>query len=744
MFKEKLRKSIRFKFLIVISLVLFLSTFVLSTVIALNERKMLRHALMTKGQGLASYLAKISPDSLIMEDRIQLDLFVNEANKDDDIIYTIIKDAKGNILTTQYASINYHQTRLKAVLSGLSRDSELQDIITAIKKDETATEFSTPILSGANTIGTVTIAMSEYQIRRQTAKTILFVFLLNAIGAFVLGIVLFIVSRKIILDPIAELANAASHLAKRELSTRVKVKTTGEIQNLVDSFNQMAENLEKTTVSKDYIDNIIKSMIDTLIVVSPKGKILRLNTAACTLLGYEEKELIGQPIETIFEKRDCPKLADIVANGSASNIETSYIAKDRKIPVLFSASAMYDSDNIIQGIVCMAQDITKHKALEAQLIHAQKMETVGTLAGGVAHDFNNVLTAIIGYGHLLSMQMKDDDPLKHNVSQILVSADRAANLTRELLSFSRKQIVTLHPVNLNELINKAGELLLRLLGDDIELKEILTDKKLIVMGDNAYIEQVLMNLCTNARDAMLGGGLLTIATELVEIDKEFNSAHGYGKEGKYALISVTDTGIGMDEKIKQRIFEPFFTTKEVGKGTGLGLSTVYGVIKQHNGYINCYTEIGKGTTFKIYLPLTESAVNEMQLSEDVAMTGGTETVLIADDNEEVRQFMESILKKFGYKVITSIDGEDAIKKFTENKDKIQLLLLDVVMPKKNGREAYEEIQLIKPDIKALFTSGYTANVIHKKGVIEEGLNFISKPSSPKELLNKVREILDKK
>ncbi len=744
--KEKFRESIRLRFLVVISLILFFSSIVMSTVIVLNERKILKHALMTKGQGLALYLAKISSDHLIMKDSIQLDFFVNEVNKDEDIAYTVIKDSQENIITTQYASINYRQPRLKAILSDLSKDSELQDIITSIKKMEHITEFSTPVLSGTNTVGTVSIAVSEYKVRQQTAKTMLFILMLNALGALVLGIVLFIFSEKTILKPIAELADAASHLAKRELSTRVNVKTKGEVQMLVDSFNRMAEALEKTTVSKDYVDNIIESMIDTLIVISQRGNITRANAAACALLGYEERELLGQPIEMILDKKDTLNLDNFNREGYLKNIETFYIAKDRKkIPVLFSASAMYDSENTVRAIVCMAQDITQHKALEAQLLHSQKMETVGTFAGGIAHDFNNILTAITGYAHLLAMQMKDDDPLKHNTSQIIASAERAANLTRELLAFSRKQIIALNPVDLNELVGKSGDILSRLIGEDIELKKILTDKKLIVIGDASYIEQVLMNLTTNARDAMPRGGSLTISTDLVKIDKEYVSVHGYGKVGAYALMSVTDTGTGMDEKIKSRIFEPFFTTKETGKGTGLGLSTVYGIIKQHNGYINCYSEPGKGTTFKIYLPLIESAAeNVTELPENIDMKSRGETILIADDNEKVREFFESILTRSGYKAITATNGEEAIKKFTENKNTIQLLLLDVVMPKKNGREVYEEIKLIKPEIKVLFTSGHTADIIHKKDTVEKELEFISKPAVPQELLKKIREILDEK
>jgi CheY-like chemotaxis protein len=262
------------------------------------------------------------------------------------------------------------------------------------------------------------------------------------------------------------------------------------------------------------------------------------------------------------------------------------------------------------------------------------------------------------------------------------------------------------------------------------------------MADSGQIEQVLMNLATNARDAMPHGGLLTIETELVELDEQYIKTHAVEAPGMYARISVTDTGIGMDEKTRERIFEPFFTTKEMGRGTGLGLAIVYGIIKQHNGYINVYSEPGKGTTFRIYIPLIKPEFKEVESMVLSAPKGGTETILIAEDDTEVRRITKEVLENFGYKVIEAVNGVDAINKFIENKDRIRLLLFDLIMPKKNGREAYEEIRKIMPDIKVLFTSGYPADIIHEKGVLEEGINFISKPVSPDDLLRKVREVLD--
>ena len=377
----------------------------------------------------------------------------------------------------------------------------------------------------------------------------------------------------------------------------------------------------------------------------------------------------------------------------------------------------------------------------------QKMDAIGQLAGGIAHDFNNILTAIVGYGHIALMKMAADDPQRLNIEHMLKAADRAARLTQNLLVLSRKQIMDRKPVDLNEIIRTVEKLLLRIIGEDIKVETILHEGAVDVFADSGQIEQVLMNLATNARDAMQElRRTFTIATEVIDIDDEFVKIHGYGKPGAYALITATDTGTGMDEATRERIFEPFFTTKEFGKGTGLGLSIVYGIIKQHDGYINCYSEINRGTTFKIYLPVFKiAAVREAKPAETAGIppARGTETILLAEDEESVRRLIRDVLKESGYKVIETVDGEEAVSKFMENKDTIDLLLLDVVMPKMSGKEAYEIIKKVKPDIKLLMTSGYSADFISKKGIIEEGLNFLAKPMSPANLLKKVREALDK-
>ncbi len=380
--------------------------------------------------------------------------------------------------------------------------------------------------------------------------------------------------------------------------------------------------------------------------------------------------------------------------------------------------------------------------LEEQLRNAQKMEAIGTLAGGIAHDFNNILTAIIGYGNILQMQIDSKSPLRDKVEPILDAAQRAANLTQGLLTFSRKQLIEPRPVNINESVAGIQKLLTRLIREDIEIRVSLAEEELVVMANPGQIEQALMNLVTNARDAMPDGGVLRIATESVELPADFFKARDHEMPAPYALLSVADTGTGMDKKTMEKIFEPFYTKKEVGKGTGLGLSMVYGIIKQHEGYIDVSSKPGEGTTFRIYLPLTGPRAEEKESATPAPPKRGCESVLIAEDNESVRMLSKEILERYGYDVIEAVDGDDAIRKYKENKEKIQILLLDVVMPKKNGKEVYEEIVKIRPDIKKLFMSGYTSDIIHEQGIIDEGIHIIYKPLSPEVLLQKVRQVLD--
>lgn len=403
----------------------------------------------------------------------------------------------------------------------------------------------------------------------------------------------------------------------------------------------------------------------------------------------------------------------------------------------------FDGNNNIAGVIHVVRDITEKKRLEEQLRESQKMEAIGHLAGGIAHDFNNMLSAVKGSAYLIRKRIGRDDPVMPFVEQILEASDKATSLVRGLLAYSRRQIINTRPVNVNEIIAKAERLLLRLIGEDIEITTDLGERDLMVMADSTQIEQVLINLAANARDAMPEGGRLMISTEAVRLDRMLMSAYGLQKPGEYSCISVSDNGVGIDKDLISNIFEPFFTTKEVGAGTGLGLSIVYGIIKQHEGHITVHSEKGEGTTFRIYLPLIAHEREEWFPEPERHFAGGTETVLLAEDEGVVRKISRDILEDAGYRVIEAVDGDDALAKFSEYKDRIQVVVLDVIMPKRNGKEVCEKIREMKPDMKVLFTSGYSDDIISKKGILEQGIYFASKPGYPEELLFKIREVLNR-
>jgi PAS domain S-box-containing protein len=505
-------------------------------------------------------------------------------------------------------------------------------------------------------------------------------------------------------------------------------------------------NLEKQLSSvKDRYRKLYDDAPDMMHSCDRTGKIIICNKTEANALGYAPEELVGRPQADIIapDERDAciGKMASMMNTGFYEG-ERTLIAKDgRRIPVFVRAKAMYDENGAFLMTDAILRDITEKKNLEAQLLQAQKMEAVGLLAGGVAHDFNNVLTAVVGYGTLL-LAHTERDPVAHTyVERVLSAAERATNLTRSLLAFSRKQIINPRPVRLGEMVTNLEKILTKVIGEDIELRVFVSPHEASVMADTGQIDQALMNLATNARDAMPEGGVLIIETELVEFDEDYVRRHAFAEPGKYMLISMTDTGQGIDAKTREKIFEPFFTTKDVGKGTGLGLSMVYGIVKQHNGHINVYSEPGKGTTFKIYFPVVQQEAEQIETVVLPPVVGGSETILIAEDAVIVSDLAKNILDEFGYRVIVAKNGLEAVELYKANPG-VALLILDVVMPGKNGKETFAEIRSMRSDMKAIFMSGYTANIIHKKGILDVGTEFISKPFSPGAFLRKVREVLD--
>jgi len=477
---------------------------------------------------------------------------------------------------------------------------------------------------------------------------------------------------------------------------------------------------------------------DCILILDPEYRILRCNAATVRFLEIPEEQIVGRRCCDFFHDDQLPALCP-AARSLVEKKNQSTILEIRGKTCLVAADPIFDASGKVVRLVHTISDITEQRRLELQLLQAQKMEAVGTLAGGVAHDFNNVLSAIIGYASLLEMKTEPGDPRYQYVKNILASTERAASLTKSLLSFSRKQAALLKPVSLNEIVSGFQKILARLIGEDIAFTIACYPGDLVVEADQGQIEQVLMNLVANARDAMPQGGRLQLSTERVTFDRE----SGEIGRGTYAVIAISDSGHGMDKKVQEHLFEPFFTTKEIGKGTGLGLAIVYGIVKKHNGAIHVYSEPGIGTTFKIFFPISLAASKPVRpAAAPVVLPAGSGTILLVEDDVQTKDVARILLEECGYEVLTAADGEEGLRMFREHGERIQLVLTDLIMPKKSGREAFAEMDKIRPGIKTIFMSGYSMDIIEEKGMLEHGMHFLSKPLNPTELLEMIRTVLD--
>ena len=488
---------------------------------------------------------------------------------------------------------------------------------------------------------------------------------------------------------------------------------------------------------------------------SLETRFIRVNQRFCEIMGYSREELLGLTFREITHPddlaRDEQQVAQLLRGELSSfTVEKRYLRKDGGVVwanLLLSLLRSPSGDPL--HFVAVVEDITGQKRaederrhLERQLLQAQKMESVGRLAGGVAHDLNNHLTVINGYCAMLLGELGPDGPLREQVGEILLAGNRAATLTQQLLAFSRKQVAEPRVISLNDVVAEAGKMLSRLIGDDVEIVTHFDSGLGSVMADPSQMNQVLMNLAINARDAMPDGGRIIIETLYTDLDEGYAAQHAGVEPGPYVLLSITDTGLGMTQEVMQHIFEPFFTTKGVGVGTGLGLSTVYGIVKQAGGWIWVYSEPGKGSTFKVYLPRVGGAPEPLSAPVSAAETlRGTETVLVVEDQPEVRRLTLAVLRNHGYRLLEAANGSQALSLCEQYPEPIHLLITDVVMPGMTGRELAMRLVALRPSLKTLYTSGYTANAIVHEGVLDPDVAYLPKPFSPAQLAAKVREVL---
>jgi hypothetical protein len=513
----------------------------------------------------------------------------------------------------------------------------------------------------------------------------------------------------------------------------------------------VAEDMTAQRRSQELLRLVLDNAFDAIATIDEGGIVQSFNRIGEQLFGYPASEIIGQNVKLLmpgpYRGEHDGYIANYLRTGKAKIIgigrEVEGRRKDGSVfPLeLFVSEFHLDGERLFTGNL---RDLTERKKLEDQLRQSQKMESIGRLAGGVAHDFNNMLAVILSYADELMERFSSDDSVREDLREIRDAGRRAAGLTRQLLAFSRRQILQLKPLLLSEVVSGMEKFIGRLIGEDIRLEYRLAPGLPLVIADEGQIEQVLMNLVVNSRDAMPRGGRLLVETALAGLDEDYARDHVAVKPGEYVQLSVTDSGTGMDEATRLQIFEPFFTTKERGKGTGLGLATVYGVVKQLGGYIWVYSEVGKGTTFKVHLPVaaeTQLATGSTAATPAIHRAA-TETILLVEDDPSVRGAAKRILKGAGYTVIEADNGKRALELLQELKEPLHLLLSDVVMPEMGGHDLAERFAALLPGVPVLFMSGYSENAISEGGVLKPGIQLLQKPFDRDSMLKRVREVLD--
>ncbi len=506
--------------------------------------------------------------------------------------------------------------------------------------------------------------------------------------------------------------------------------------------------IKELSHSEEMLRTLFNSTAEAIVGINMEGRVVFCNPPTLKILGlHEEKDILGRPLYNIThgipasKAEPCPYIAAI-KNGHKISDEDLFIdSEGQLIPVEYWGHPMRQENQLVGAVITFI-NISRRKSLEQQLQHSQKMEAIGTLTGGIAHDFNNILTVISGYVGLLESQTKDQPKILRKIQKIGAAAERGGQLTNGLLAYSRKKSGPSTPVDLNHLVLKVHEIFIQAIGDRIEHHLDLSHEQIVVLADSTQIEQVLVNLATNARDAMPTGGILNISTSLRSIDKSFCESHGYGIPGEYALITVQDNGTGIPREIHQQIFDPFFTTKDTGKGTGLGLAMAWGIIKQHKGYITVESTPDKGSSFQIYLPLTKKKLDTSLSEESTDLPGGHETILLVEDDPLVRDSTESILRAVGYKVHTCPRAEPALAHLKQQAKNIDIIVSDVVMPGMKGPDFYLELKKLT-NSPVIFMSGYTFDSLREQGLLNEGVPLLSKPVQPIDLLRNIRALLDK-
>jgi two-component system, cell cycle sensor histidine kinase and response regulator CckA len=732
------------------------------------------NSMVNKTESIAKMTAYSVGAAVRFEDKDAVNEVIGGASQDKDLHYLVICDSWGHEIRAynKQAAIEYNY-REGFDNSGFTDDG-------LIYRYQTSINFEN------KKIGTLYLGLSLSDVRHE-------IFIANILIAafsllvFILGTIGIIWISTVVTKPLSEISKTANEIAEGNLTRRVDNTPNDEIGMLGAAFNLMVDSLakaqadlgeinrnleyrvsERTSQLQDEIQvrknteselerslalvrATLESTADGILVIDSSGKVAGYNLKFVKMWRIgddviatgDDSQLLKEVLDQLKSPDDFLQKVQLLYSQPEAESFDQLEFKDGRAFERYSLPQK--SGDKIVGRVWSFRDVSERRNLEEHLRQMQKMEAIGKLAGGVAHDFNNILTIITGYCELMLIKMPEDNPMRRHVTEIKTAGERAAGLTGQLLAFSRKQVLAPKILELNSVINNMDKMLHRLIGEDIELVFRQNLELEHIKADPGQIEQVILNLAVNARDAMPDGGTLILESANVELDESYSLKHISVVPGKYVMLAVSDTGMGMSPDVQARIFEPFFTTKEVGKGTGLGLSTVYGIVKQSGGNIWVYSEEGHGTTFKVYFPIVQVQETDtvMKSSNNMNLMG-SETILLVEDEDGVRELAFSVLKGYGYKVFKASSGEEAISICNALPDKIDLMLSDVVMPKMNGQQLSEYLKPRRPDMKVLFMSGYTDETILRYGVMQLTTAYLQKPFTPDSLGRKIREVLENK
>lgn len=563
------------------------------------------------------------------------------------------------------------------------------------------------------------------------------------------------VVRRLVSEPLARVEAAIGQVAEGTTDIEIPVFSDNELGRLARSFEVMvrtvADRERDVFQSESKYRQLVESANSLILRVDTEGRITFVNAFASRFFGFSPEELLGKNVlGTIVPEHDSTgrDLANFFRELCAhperhrASINENVLRGGERVWINWANCPIVDESGALTEILCIGNDNTELRKLETQLQQAQKMDAIGQLAGGVAHDFNNLLQIILGFTENVLDTLPPSDTRHGDLQETVKAAKSAATLTHQLLTFSRRQAISLRPLDLNSILSEVSKMIERIIGKHIALTFTPDSELQSIHGDRGQVEQVIMNLCVNARDAMAEGGNLLIETRNIVLDPEYCEMHGWTNAGANVVLSVADTGIGMDGETIRHIFEPFFSSKEMGKGTGLGLATVYGIVHQHNGSVEVYSEVGKGTTFKVYFPARENGEESAEEAVPTRASGGNETILVAEDEAAIQLLLRGYLEGAGYTVIMVSDGEEAVDAFRKHGDNVHLLLFDVMMPTMTGDSAYQAIESLRPGIPCLFASGFSERLLHTTANFRAKVGLIEKPYQRDVLLRQIRQILD--